>query len=116
MKPVFFRSLAIAATAVLTVTGSMAAQERPLGLLNKLDVRTLVARGEPADNGRLFVHFRVLADRYETDAERHESMARSFVGNPNRSSGAGISEHCKQLADLNRQSAQTLRDLAKYHK
>jgi hypothetical protein len=110
--------MAVTATAVVTLAtgGNLAAQERPRGLLNELDVQTLVARGEPADDARLFVHFRVLSDRYETAAERHESMARSFVGNPNRSSGSGMSEHCTRLADSSRQSAATLRELAKYHK
>lgn len=112
------RSMAVTATAVVTLAtgGNLAAQERPRGLLNEFDVQTLVARGEPADDVRLFVHFRVLSDRYEAAAERHEAMARSFVGNPNRTSGAGMSEHCKRLTDSARQSAATLRELAKYHR
>jgi hypothetical protein len=111
------RSLAIAATTLVTLANgsSVAAQERPPGLLNTLDVRTLVARGDPVDNDRLFVHFRVLRDRYLTEAERHDSMARSFMGNPNRTSAAGR-EYCKRLAHLNRQWAKTLRELALYHK
>lgn len=110
-------SLAVAATAFVTLaSSSVAAQERPPGLLNTLEVRSLVARGDPVDNDRLFAHFRVLWDRYLTEAERHDSMARSFTGNPNRASGSGRSEHCKQLAHLNRQSAKTLRELALYHK
>jgi hypothetical protein len=116
MKAIHFRSLGITVTAVLALTGSTAAQERPQGLLNTLEVRTLVARGEPVDNDRLFVHFRALSERYESDAERHESFARSFVGNPNRSSGGGVSERCRRLAELNRQSAKTVRALALYHK
>jgi hypothetical protein len=57
----------------------------------------------------------VLWDRYLTEAERHESMAHSVMGNPNRSFGV-VNHHCKQLAGLNRQSADTIRDLALYHK
>ena len=111
-------SLAVAATALATLAGgsSVEAQERPPGLLNTLEVRALVARGDPVDNDRLFVHFRVLWDRYLTEAERHDSLARSFMGNPNRTSGGGTREHCKQLATLNRQSAETVRELALYHK
>ena len=111
------RSLAVA-TALATLAGgsSVAAQERPPGVLNTLEVRALVARGDPVDNDRLFMHFRVLWDRYLTEAERHESMAPSFMGNPNRTSGDGAREHCKQLATLNRRSATIVRELALYHK
>ena len=42
-------------------------------------------------------------------------MAQSFVGNPSRNLGAGMSAHCKQLANLNTQSATELRELASYH-
>src|SRR5262245_44744477 len=107
----------IAAIALATLaSGSVAAQERPPGLLNMLDVRALVARGDPVDNDRLFVHFRVLWDRYLTEAERHDAMARSATGNPNRTSGGGTRERCTQLATLNRQSAEVVRELALYHK
>lgn len=111
-------SLLVAATALVTfASGSIiAAQDRPSGLLNTLELRALVARSDPVDNDRLFVHFRVLWDRYLTEAERHDSMARTFVGNPNRTSGGGTREHCKQLATLNRQSAAIVRELALYHK
>ncbi len=42
-------------------------------------------------------------------------MARSFVGNPNRNTGAGMSVHCHKLAELNSHSATTLRELASHH-
>jgi hypothetical protein len=42
-------------------------------------------------------------------------MAQSFVGNPSRNLGTGMSAHCKHLADLNTQSASQLRELATYH-
>jgi hypothetical protein len=108
----------VAATALVTfASGSIiAAQDRPSGLLNTLELRALVARSDPVDNDRLFVHFRVLWDRYLTDAERHDSMARSVAGNPNRTSGGGAREHCKQLAAFNRQWAEIVRELALYHK
>jgi hypothetical protein len=41
-------------------------------------------------------------------------MAKSFVGNPNRNTGAGMSAHCRN-GRLNDQSAATLRELATYH-
>lgn len=115
MKTVHFRSLSIAAAAVLTLAGSVAAQEKPSGLLNNLEVRQLVARAEPGDQAQLSAHFTALADRYTAEAKRHTSMAQSFVGNPSRNLGSGMSAHCKQLADLNTESATELRELATYH-
>jgi hypothetical protein len=83
--------------------------------LNSLEVRQLVARAEPADNARLALHFSALSDRYTAEAKRHVSMSQSFVGNPSRNLGSGMSVHCKRLADLNTQSATTVRELASYH-
>ena len=115
MRTVHFRSLSIAAIAVLTFAGSVAAQEKPSGLLNTLEVQQLVTRAEPGDNARLAPHFTALAERYAAEAKRHTSMAQSFVGNPSRDLGSGMSVHCKQLANLNTQSATELRELASYH-
>ena len=115
MRTVHFRSLSIAAIAVLTFAGSVAAQEKPSGLLNTLEVQQLVKRAEPGDNARLAAHFTVLAERYAAEAKRHTSMAQSFVGNPSRNLGSGMSAHCKQLSNLNTQSATELRGLASYH-
>jgi hypothetical protein len=115
MRTVHIRSVSIAAIAVLTFAGSAAAQEKPSGLLNSLEVQQLVKRAEPGDNARLAAHFTALADRYAAEAKRHTSMAHSFVGNPSRNLGSGMSAHCKQLANLNTQSATELRELASYH-
>ena len=115
MKTVHFRSLSLAAAAVLTLTASVAAQDRRSGPLNNLEVRQLVGRAEPGDQAQLSAHFTALGDRYAAEAKRHISMSQSFIGNPSRSLGTGMSAHCKRLADLNTQSATTVRELAAYH-
>jgi len=115
MRTVHFRSLSLAAIAVVTLASSVAAQEKPSGLLNSLEVQQFVKRAEPGDNARLAAHFTALADHYAAEATRHTSMAQSFVANPSRNLGTGMSAHCKQLADLNTQSANQLRALAGYH-
>jgi hypothetical protein len=115
MRTVHFRSLSLVAAAVLTLTASVAAQDRPSGLLNNLEVRQLVARTEPGDQAQLSAHFTALGDRYAAEAKRHISMSQSFIGNPSRNLGTGMSAHCKRLADLNTQSATTVRELAAYH-
>ena len=115
MGTTHFRSVVIAAVALLTMAGSVSAQGTPGGLLNSLEVRQLVARAEPADNAGLGVHFSALADRYAAEAKRHISMSQSFIGNPSRNLGTGMSAHCKRLADLNTESAATVRELAAYH-
>lgn len=115
MRTVHFRSFAIAVLAFGTLTTTAGAQDRAAGLLNVLEVRALVARAEPADHARLAVHFTALADRYAADAKDHLSMSQGFTGNPRRTLGAGMSAHCTKLAELNTQSATTLRELASYH-
>jgi hypothetical protein len=115
MRTVYFRSLSIAAIVVLTFALTTTAQERPSGLLNSVEVQQLVKRAEPGDNALLAAHFTALGDRHAAEAKRHRSMAQSFVGNPNRNLGTGMSAHCKQLADLNTKSATELRELAAYH-
>jgi hypothetical protein len=111
----YVRALSLAAAAILAVAGNGAAQERVARLLNSLEVRQLVARAEPGDHRRLHAHFAALGDRYAAQAKRHLSMARSFIGNPSRSLGTGMSAHCRRLADLNTQTAATVRELASYH-
>jgi len=115
MRTVHFRSLWLAAVAVLTLAGSLAAQDKTPGLLNNLEVRQLVARAEPGDQAQLSAHFTALADRYAAEAKRHLSMSQSFTGNPNRNLGTGMSAHCKQLASLNTQSETIVRELTAYH-
>ncbi len=115
MTTVQFRSLALAAVAALTFAASGAAQDRAPGLLNTLEVRQRVARAEPGDQAQLSAHFNALADRYAAEAKRHIPMSQSYVGNPSRNLGAGMSAHCKQLANLNTQSATIVRELAAYH-
>jgi hypothetical protein len=115
MRTIYVHSLSLAAVAILTVTGNVTAQDRPSGLLNSLEVRQLVARAEPGDHQNLAAHFSALGDRYAAEAKRHVSMSQSFIGNPSRNLGTGMSVHCKRLADLNTQAATTVRELATYH-
>ena len=109
------RTFALAAIAGLAFGTVVAAQDEPDGLLNSLEVQQLVKRGEPEDHARLTGHFRTLADQYAREAQRHVAMSRSFAGNPNRSIGTGMSAHCKRLAELNTESAATMRELVGYH-
>ena len=109
------RSLSIPTLAFLVFAGNAVAQDRSSAVLNTLEVQQLVKRAEPGDSARLAAHFAALADRYTAEAKRHTSMAQSFVGNPSRNLGTGMSAHCKQLADLNTKSTTELRELAAYH-
>ena len=115
MRTVHLRSLSIAATALFSLAGSVSAQGEPTAVLNALEVRQLVARAEPADHERLTAHFSALAHRYTAEAKRHTSMSQSLIGNPSRNLGIDTSAHCTRLADLNTQSATTVRELATYH-
>src|SRR5678815_2436602 len=95
MRTIHFRSLSLTAVAVLTLAGSVSAQDKTPALLNTLEVQQLVKRAESGDDARLAAHFTALAERYTAEAKRHTSMAQSFVGNPSRNLGTGMSAHCK---------------------
>ena len=110
-----FRPLAIGTLALLMFAGSALSQTTS-PILNTLEVQKLVASSAPADHAKLSAHFTALADRSAAEARRHTTMAQSYTGNPNRSTGGGMSIHCKRLAELNTQSATTLRELADHHK
>jgi hypothetical protein len=115
MRTLQIRSLSLPALAFLVFAGNAAAQDKSPALLNTLEVQQLVKRAEPGDNARLAAHFTALAERYVAEAKRHTSMSQSFVGNLSRNVGTSMSAHCKQLAELNTQSATTVRELATYH-
>ena len=115
MRTIHFGLLSLVPLALVALAGTATAQDKS-GLLNTLEVQQFVKRAEPADNARLAVHFTALAERYVAEAARHTAMSQSFVGNPSRNNlGAGMSAHCKRLADLSTQSATTVRELAGYH-
>ena len=115
MRTIHIGLLSVAALALLAFAGTATAQDKSPALLNSLEVQTLVKRAEPGDNARLAAHFSALADRYAAEAKRHTSMAKSFAANPSRNLGTGMNAHCQRLAELNTQSATTLRELAAYH-
>lgn len=115
MRTIHRRALAVAALAVFALAAHAVAQTSSSAVLNALEVRKLVASADPGDNARLSAHFAALAERYMAEAKRHTAMAGAFGGNPNRRSGATSSTHCKRLAQLNTESAATVRELATYH-
>lgn len=116
MRTIYIRSFSVAGLALLVFAGNAAAQDKSPGLLNSLEVQQLVKRAEPADHARLSAHFTVIGERYAAEAKRHTTMAQSFGGNPVRNLATGMSAHCKRLADLNTQSATTVRELAAHHR
>jgi hypothetical protein len=115
MRTLHVRSLSLPALAFLVFTGNAAAQDKSPALLNSIEVQQLVKRGDPGDNARLAAHFTALADGYVAEAKRHTSMSTAYTGNARAQMAAGMTAHCKQLADLNTQSATELRELATYH-
>jgi hypothetical protein len=115
MRTISIRTAAIGTLALVALAGAAAAQTSS-PILNALEVRKLVASSEPADNARLSAHFAALADRYAAEAKRHTAMATAFISAPTRRTPANsAADHCKRLAMLNTQSADTLRELAAYH-
>lgn len=115
MTTIRFHSFVAGAVALLVVAANAAAAIAAApGVLNVVEVRQLVARGDPGDHARLALHFAGLADRYAADATWHEAMANAAAGNPNRQVFSDKS-HCRRLAELKAQSDATLRELAEHH-
>lgn len=109
------RSLLLPTLALLMFAGNAAAQATAPALLNTVEMQKLMTSAGPGDHARIGAHFTALADRYTAEAKRHTSMSRSFIGNPSRNLGTGMSGHCERLAALNTQSAAAARELATYH-
>jgi hypothetical protein len=101
--------------ALLALSAANAAAESS-AVLNIIEVQKLVASGTPADNARLAAHFTTLAEQSASEARQHETMASAFGGNPSRQVGTSMSAHCDRLAELNRQAAATLGELAAHHR
>jgi hypothetical protein len=109
------RSLAIGTLAILMCAGNGAAQSTS-PVLNTLELQRLVGSSEPGDHATLSAHFASLADSYARDARTHAAMATAFRTAPTlRAPANNASDHCKRLAHLSEQSADTLRKLAAYH-
>ena len=115
MRTIVTRSVLLGAVAYVAFAGSAVAQIHQSAILNTLEVQKLAASTNPEDQASLVAHFGALAERYTAEAKRHESMAASFGGNPNRNLGIGMRPHCTRIAELNMQSAVTLRELALHH-
>jgi hypothetical protein len=115
MRTIVIRVAAGAGLVLATLVNSANAQTAS-PILNALEVQKLVASAEPADNARLSAHFAALAERYARAATRHNAMAQAFIASPTRRTPTNTAaDHCKRLAGLNTQTANTLRDLAAYH-
>jgi hypothetical protein len=110
------KRMAVGAALALAALVNTATAQTGSPILNALEVQKLVASTAPADNARLSAHFAALAERYTREATRHDAMAQAFLAAPTRRTPANAAaDHCKRLATLNRQSADTLRELAAYH-
>lgn len=115
MRITYFRTLAMGAVALFLFAGSATAQTKSSPILSTLELQQLVKRAEPGDNARLAAHFAALADQYTAQAKRHTAMAQAFIGSTRRTSADSAADHCRRLAELNTQSASTLRELATHH-
>src|SRR5688500_5643460 len=106
--------LAVFAVGLLAISvANVTAQTSPI--LNIVEVQNLVASGTPDANASLAAHFAALADESAAEAKRHQAMSTGFGSNPGRQLGANMTAHCNRLAELNRQAAATLGELAAHH-
>ena len=85
---------------IAVVTGS----RRGIGLATSLELEQ--AR-TAAEHRALEEYFSDLAEKYTSDARRHDAMARGYRGHANDRSGsfAALAVHCEGLAKSSRESA-----------
>lgn len=114
MKTMRFYAVASGVLAFVAMANVAAAQQPPREL-SSLQVTQAITSGQPADHARLRDHFGALAERYTADAAQHAAMAKAYVGNPNRTSGAGLAAHSRRLGELATDAATTLHELAEHH-
>ena len=99
----------------LALSAALAAAQ-PAPILNIIEVQKLVASEASADQARLAAHFTALADQSASEAKRHETMSTAYAGHRSPALAASMGVHCDRLADLNRQAATTLGELAAHHR
>ena len=101
MTLVNMRTFSVAAAAALALGSPVLAQAPQSGLLDKLQVKQLVARGHANDHVRLSAHFMVLQGDYAAEAKRHTSMSpvRAFA----KAAELAQAQHCQLIAKKNAQ-------------
>jgi len=109
-----FSRMLVVAAAVTAMAGTAMAQTAP-GLLNKLEVQSLVAAHTPAAHASLAKHFIALSETYTADAARYRALATGFVGNPNHRSGIDPGARRARQADAAAELALNARAMAAYH-
>jgi len=114
MKRIHMAGIVATGIATLSLTFGATAQTPP-ALLNSAEVQQLVASSDPTAHARLSAHFTALAATYDSQARQHAAMAKGFAGNATHPM-AGMSDHCRRLADIATQEAATVRDIAAFHK
>jgi HEPN domain-containing protein len=114
MRTNSFRTLFAACALSLFAAGAWA-HDQPAPVLNALELRQMVERGEPSDHARLAAHFAAVAERYAAEANQHERMAQAGTGQPAKSSNAGLAAHCRSLAKADRELEEGARALATFH-
>ncbi len=112
MTRIAFRSFSYA-VAILAVWTPAIAQVPEPRVLDTVQVRQLVARGQVDDHLRLSAHFDALHGAYASDAFRHAAMATL----PPFAKGAEVAsaQHCRLLAREKGQEATIVQQLAAHH-
>ena len=111
---IIYSKIVVASALALVVAGTAYAQDRT-ALLTNVEVARLVAAGGAADHAQLRDHFASLANVYARNAVRNEAVARTMTGNPNHPPAVIPGVRYLHIAEQERKSAATLRELAEYH-
>jgi hypothetical protein len=111
-----FAAFAIAAVSLFTVPTAAVGQQSQAGpILNELELRQALSGTGAIEHAKLEAHFVALADRYASDAKRHETMARNAPAGSHKGIGPDVRAHCNNLVRLDKKMEAEARDLAKLH-
>lgn len=113
MRTISFRTI-LAGVAMVAIATVAAAQDRS-ALLTSIEVKRLAASSRSDDHLRLRDHFAALAEKYTSDANKHQATARVMTGNPNHPPAVTPGSRYLRLATSARETAATLRALSAHH-
>jgi hypothetical protein len=106
---------ALVLTLVAVLSATVAARAHDSRLLNKADLRNLVANAKTAqDHERLAEHFTAKAEQLEADAKWHQEYAAEYQGVSGKLRMS--SYHCANVATNLKRAADAARQLAADHR
>lgn len=106
---------------IMVSAGFAAGAEQQKSILSNKEVRELVAKANSAaDHLKLARHYTAVAEKHETEAKEHATLAAEYRNNPRpsevkRPMSPDTASHCEYYAEHSRKAAAEMRAMAKAH-